>query len=242
MWQALQEELHEAGLTVVTVALDIDPEKARPWIEAAPASDGAPAPVALIDSSHSVNELLGINNVPMAVWIDEEGQLVRPAENARIEESAYGKIEITPDLPERMQVALTELQKMPDTGNDYRAAIVDWATNGAASRFSLAADEVIARSQPRSRNHAEAAACFELGQHLYRTTGDKEAAVPWWKKAHALDRGNWTYKRQAWTLESTPEGEPSDLGQDVGDTYGTSWLDDVLATGGGDNYVTAPQL
>lgn len=242
MWQALQEELHGAGLTIVTVALDIDPQKARPWIEAAPAPDGAPAPVALIDSSHSVNELLGINNVPMAVWIDEDGRLVRPAENARIEESEYGKIEITPELPEPLQVALTELQKMPDTGDEYRAAIVDWAHNGAASQFALPADEVIARSQPRSRDHAEAAACFELGQHLYRTTGNKEAAVPWWKKAHALDRGNWTYKRQAWTLESTPEGEPSDLPQQVGDTYGTSWIDDVLATGGGNNYGTPPQL
>ena len=242
MWQALQEELHGAGLTIVTVALDIDPQKARPWIEAAPAPDGAPAPVALIDSSHSVNELLGINNVPMAVWIDEDGRLVRPAENARIEESEYGKIEITPELPEPLQVALTELQKMPDTGDEYRAAIVDWAHNGAASQFALPADEVISRSQPRSRDHAEAAACFELGQHLYRTTGNKEAAVPWWKKAHALDRGNWTYKRQAWTLESTPEGEPSDLPQQVGDTYGTSWIDDVLATGGGNNYGTPPQL
>lgn len=242
MWQELQEELHEAGLTVVTVALDIDPDKARPWIEAAPAPDGAPAPIALIDSSHSVNELLGINNVPMAVWIDEDGRLVRPAENARIKESDYRKVEITPELPERRRIALTELQKMPDTGNEYRAAIVDWAGSGAESRFALPADEVITRSQPRPRAHAEAAACFELGQHLYRTTGDKEVAVPWWKKAHALDRGNWTYKRQAWTLESTPEGEASDLSQDVGDTYGTSWLDDLLATGGADNYLTPPRL
>jgi hypothetical protein len=242
VWQALYEELHAAGLTVVTVALDIDPEKARPWIDAVTPSDDASSHISLVDSSHSINELLGINNVPMAVWIDEEGQLVRPAENARIEQSAYAKIEITADLPERMQVALTELKKMPDTGDEYRAAIVDWAHNGAASQFALPADEVIARSQPRSRHHAEAAACFELGQHLYRTTGNKEAAVPWWKKAHALDRSNWTYKRQAWTLESTAEGEASDLAQDVGDTYGTSWLDDVLATGGADNYLTVPQL
>ncbi len=226
----------------MTVALDIDPEKARPWIEAGAPSEGAAPHIALVDSAHLVDEVLGINNVPMAVWIDENGRLVRPAESASIEESELRNLEISPDLPERLQIALTEIKKIPESAKEYRAAVVDWATNGADSRFVLAADEVIARSQPRSRDHAEAAAWFELGQHVFRTTGDKDAAVPLWKRAHALDRGNWTYKRQAWTLETTPEGEPSDLSQEVGDSYGTSWLDDVLALGGGANYGIAPDL
>jgi hypothetical protein len=227
---------------IVTVALDIDPEQARPWIEAAPPSDGATPHVALVDSAHLVDELLGINNVPMAVWIDESGRIVRPAESASIEVSELRNMEISPDLPERLRIALTEIKKIPDSAQDYRAAIIDWATNGADSRFALDAADVIARSQPRSRDHAEAAAWFELGQHVFRTTGDKDAAVPLWKRAHALDRSNWTYKRQAWTLETTQEGQPSDLSQEVGDTYGTSWLDDVLALGGGANYGIAPQL
>jgi hypothetical protein len=35
VWQALHEELEPLGVTVVTVALDLDPDKARPWIDAA---------------------------------------------------------------------------------------------------------------------------------------------------------------------------------------------------------------
>ena len=54
---------------------------------------------------------------------------------------------------------------------------------------------------------------------------------------------NWTYKRQAWTLDTTPEGatpeRPDAGGRRV---YGTSWLDDVLALGGGARYVVEPQL
>ena len=58
-WQALHAELEGQGVTVVTVALDIDPEKARPWIEAA-----APTHPSLIDTAHVTDELFGFNNVP----------------------------------------------------------------------------------------------------------------------------------------------------------------------------------
>jgi len=235
-WQALHEELVNSGLTVVTVALDLDPAQASSWIDAA-----GPTHPSLIDSAHSVDELLGINNVPMAVWIDESGTLVRPAESASIEVSPLRSMEIGEDLPARMQVALREIKKMPDVAEDYREAIVDWVQNGSSSRFALDPAEVVARSEPRLMDHSRAAACFELGQTLYSKAG-KDAAVPWWKKAHSLDRGNWTYKRQAWTLESTRPGEASDLAQEVADSYGTSWLDDVLALGGGSEYGTLPDL
>ncbi len=221
---------------MVTVALDLDPEKARPWVEAA----GSTHP-ALVDVHHRVDEAFGINNVPMGVWIDESGTLVRPPESASIEVSALQSMEISDDLPERMRIALTEIKKIPAEPEGYRAAIADWVAHGADSRFALSPDEVIAASQPRSLDHSRAAACFELGCHLHDTVG-KDAAVPYWKEAHRLHPENWTYKRQAWTLESTPPGEPSDLTQEVQDTYGTSWLDDVLALGGGEAYGIRPRV
>jgi len=69
----------------------------------------------------------------------------------------------------------------------------------------LTPDEVVERSLPRGADEARAAACFELGEHLRRTVGH-DAAVPWWREAHRLHPANWTYKRQAWTLVTTPEG------------------------------------
>ena len=235
MWQALHEELESSGLTVVTVALDFDVEKARPWIEAA-----APTHPSVIDREHRVDELFGIINVPMAVWIDESGTLVRPAEAASIRPSRLAGVEISDQLPERMRTVLTEMKRMPDTGAAYRAAIVDWAANGADSRYALSPDAVIAASQPRPFEHSRAAACFELGRHLYEQ-GDKAAAIPWWKQAHELHPENWTYKRQAWTLESTPDGANSDKMQEVQDVYGTSWSDEFLKTGA-ENYSVLPDL
>jgi len=179
--------------------------------------------------------------VPMAVWIDESGTLVRPAEGASIQESPLRSMEISDDLPERIRLVLGEFKKMPEIAEAYRAAIVDWATRGGDSQYALTPDEVIERSLPRSADHSRAAACFELGHHAY-SLGDRDAAITWWKEAHALFPENWTYKRQAWTLESTPEGENSDKAQEVQDTYGTSWTDEFLRMGGGPAYVIAPQL
>jgi hypothetical protein len=233
----LHDELEGSGLTVVTVALDVKPENAYPFIDAA-----APAHPSLVDSKHVTDELFGFMNVPMAVWIDETGVLVRPAEHAAVQRSPLRDVEIPDGLPERMDRMLREVKAIKDPSADYRAAIVDWVEHGAQSQFALRPDEVIERSRPVSTDAARATACFELGQHLWCTEGN-EAAIAWWREAHRLDPDNWTYKRQAWTFVTTPDGatEP-DLVQGPNETYEGNWLDDVLACGGGVNYYHEPQL
>ena len=227
---------------MVTVAIDIEPAHTYKWIDAAAPSSPELAHTALIDTRHCTDELFGFINIPMAVWIDEAGTIVRPAEGASIERSPLRDMEIPEGLPERLEQTLREVKAIPDSSEEYRAAIVDWAHHGAASPFVLSPDDVVARSQPRGDDEARAAACFELGEHLRRTVGD-DAAVPWWREAHRLYPGNWTYKRQAWTLVTTPEGaEDNDLLQERNDVYEGSWLDDVIAGGGGAHYTVIPQL
>jgi hypothetical protein len=221
----------------VTVALDVEPAHTHTWIDAA-----APTHPSLIDTTHITGELFGFVNIPMAVWIDEDGVLVRPAESASIVRSPLRDSEIPPGLPERIDRAMREVKKMPDHAESYRAAIVDWANRGADSPYALTPDEVVARSLPRGDDEARAAACFELGEHLRRTVGH-DAAVPWWREAHRLHPANWTYKRQAWTLVTTPAGATeNDLFQGPNDVYDGNWLDDVIALGGGEAYTVEPRL
>jgi hypothetical protein len=73
VWQALHEELKDRGFAIITVAIDQNPDDARPWIDAA-----RPTHPALIDSRHVVPDLYNMVNVPTVVWIDERGRLVRP--------------------------------------------------------------------------------------------------------------------------------------------------------------------
>jgi hypothetical protein len=183
----------------------------------------------------------------MAVWIDENGTIVRPAESASIERSPLRDMDIPEGLPERLDTTFRVVKAIPDHSEEYRAAIVDWATKGSSSQFVLAPDEVISRSLPRGDDEARATACFELGEYLRRTADSPDeghaASVPWWREAHRLFPSNWTYKRQAWTLVTTPEGAAeNDLLQGPNDVYEGNWLDDVVAGGGGEAYTIEPRL
>jgi hypothetical protein len=232
VWQALHEEISPLGVDIVTVALDVNPTHATPWIDIA-----KPTHPSLIDTAHVTAELYGFQNVPMAVWIDENGMFVRPPELASIE--ARITRTVPDEAPDRIKQMMAEINEFPDVGEAYRAAIIDWAHKGAASEFVLSPDDVVARSQGRTEDHSRAAACFELGQHLFHTEGH-ESAVPWWREAHRLFPENWSYKRQAWTLVTTPaDAEANDLMQAPNDVYDGSWLEDLIAQGGGGSYYPA---
>ena len=214
------------GAEVVTVALDVGgADAARPFLDAA-----QPDHPSLIDDAHRCDEVFGFLNVPNAVWIDEQGMLVRPAHGATLQRSPFLDMEVPEGLG-RLGEQLHEVKKIVTTDPDlYRSAIHDWLEHGAASRFALPPDEVVARSRPRPVEHAEAAAAFELAQHLHRE-GAPDDAVRWFRRAHELDPANWTYKRQAWTFATTEPGQPSDLVQGPTDLYEGNWLDDVRRVG-----------
>ncbi len=217
--------MHPKRVEVVTVALDVDPEAARPFIEAA-----HPSHPSLIDRAHVTDELFGFVNVPNGVWIDESGTIVRPAEPAHPGRNPFTESFRTIDLssvPADVADVLREAQKIRTDPDAYAAMIDDWVEHGAQSRFALAPDEVVRRSQPRGGTEAMAAAEFELGEHLH-TAGDHAAAIPHWREAHRLFPGNWTYKRQAWNFEDP-------VRQGHTDAYDGSWYEDVLAIGA-ENY------
>jgi len=222
VWQELSTELGPRGLEVVTVALDTGGvEAARPWIEAA-----KPEHPSLIDRAHVVDELFGIVNVPSGVWIDEEGTIVRPPETAYPARPNYGDQEIPPAASTREAAEIAEVRKLRTEAEAYVSALRDWVEHGARSRFVLPPEEVLRRSRPRPPEEAEAAARFELGQHLHRL-GRAEDAVRHFQVAYRLQPENWTYKRQAWDLLG-PHQSPLAV-------YGGDWLTDVRKVGA-ENY------
>jgi hypothetical protein len=222
VWQGLRSELQPLGLEVVTVALDVDPEDARPSIEAA-----APEHPSLIDAKHVVGELFGISNVPSGVWIDEEGMIVRPPGPAYVSPSLNARIRGGMKPPPLAPDLLELVMKLDYDHELYLRGLRDWAEHGAESEWAHSPDEVIARSSPRSDDQARAAAHFELGEHLHEL-GDVEAAQRHWREAHRLQSENWTYKRQAWHLVAPGEQGPNSA-------YDGYWLHDVKQLGA-ENY------
>jgi len=183
-----------------------------------------------VDPSHRLVELFGITNVPFALWVDEAGRIVRPAEVAFLprpsqpgdtgqEQSLARALERLP--PERR--AIVEAMTRSSTAIDrtrYITAVRDWVANGPRSAYVLPPEQVIRRSRPRPPDAAVAAAHFEIAQHLHRT-GHRLDAVPHFQAAHRLDPDNWSYPRQAYSLVDESMGNP----------YGSDLLAEVARVG-----------
>ncbi len=235
MWQELRSELHPLGLEIVTVGLDtVGAEACRRFIERA-----APEHPSLIDRHHAMAELFGVVNIPNSVWIDEAGMIVRPAEAApapRREE----RVGSGGELSGRVGAIMAEASKIRTDADSYHAALREWVARGAESEYALSPDEVVARSQPRDADAARGTAHFELATHL-ETEGHHDAAIPHFREAHRLVPDNFSYKRQAWSMEPGADGPLARFWQGPSEDdpgawpYDGDWLTDVKEFGA-ENY------
>lgn len=224
MWQGVRDELHPLGFEIVSVAMDTNGiAAAGPHIEAA-----NPSYPVLLDPSHSLGASLGIINVPMGVWIDEDGVLVRPAELCSAPTPRAEKLgQLLPAAEGRMREMILEAMKMELDTETYAAALRDWVHNGKRSRYALTPEQVALRSAPRPPEVSLAAASFELGQHLHRTGREAEARR-FFREAHRLQPENWTYKRQAWSMVDPSQGPT--------EHYDGDWLTDIRKVGASNYY------
>jgi len=184
VWQALYEELAGHDFVVLAVAMDSREGDAQPWIDAA-----RPTYPTLIDRDHRLAELYGIVNVPQAVWIDEAGGIVRPAEAAGAYEGFRKMNRATREMPE--DVARTTAQAR----TTYLDAIRDWARNGARSRHAFGPGQARAHVPPLTEDIAQAQACFRLGQFLTRH-GQAAESQRFMKEASRLHPDSWCIWRQ----------------------------------------------
>jgi len=158
---------------------------AGPWITSA-----KPEYTVLIDTTHLVTRLYDMVNVPTAVWINEEGRIVRPNEVAYVDNRF---------------TFMHHLEAAP-----YLAGIRDWVQKGEQSPFVLTEAQLKARMKPQKPEHGLAAAEFALAEYLYHA-GHGVDAIPHYKEAQRLNPDSWNYKRQAWAL--------SDADRDYGTNF-----------------------
>ncbi len=197
MWQALYDELKDKGFMVVAVAEESrGAEHARPWIEQAKSSYWQ-----LIDANHRLSDLYNLVNVPQAVWIDEEGRIVRPPETAG-----------STDHFRRMDLATRTLSPQDQAERlaarqAYLDAIRAWVTTGA---HALPTDSVRANLPRVTPEIAEARTRFRLGvwlrAHDRADEGDRQMA-----EASRLHPDSWSMWRQARDLEEVGKASGLDF-------------------------------
>ncbi len=189
-WQTFYQELKEKNFEIVSVAQDTGGVKdAGPWITKA-----NPQFTVLIDQEHLVTKLYGMVNVPTAVWINEQGKIVRPNEVAFVDDrfKSFSHVDAAP----------------------YLDAIRDWVANGERSPFLLTESQLREKLTPVSADRLTADAEFSLAEHLFHS-GHAQEAVAHFKEAQRLAPDNWNYKRQAWLLSDAERDYGTNFGKEV---------------------------
>jgi hypothetical protein len=176
----LYAELKDRNFEIIAAAQDTGGEAAAgQWYDRANATF-----TALVDTQHAVSSAYQFINVPMGIWVDGKGRVVRPAEPAWTTDQV---MKIPPDKSIRTE------------GEAYVAAIRDWVQNGERSRFALSDEEFARRVKPRSPAEMEADASFKLAVWFHENGNDALAARHW-QRAQELNPDDWNYHRQEWSF------------------------------------------
>jgi len=204
VWQRFVEQRADRGaFALLSVAVDADPERPRPFAE------GRPFPT-VVDSAGVLGRLYDFDVVPNGLFLDEHGimrylhvggfDIRRPeiaqqvdalfrADFAGGEQPAYAAQE-SPEL----EVLRTELVERPDeAGLHFTLGEVLLGEGRAAE-----AEDAFRRATELDPDDWSAA--FGLGTALYQQD-EVPQALAWWRTALARDPHNFTVRKQIWMVE-----------------------------------------
>jgi hypothetical protein len=145
----------------------------------------------LIDVQHAVSTAYQFINVPMGIWIDEKGRVVRPAE---------------PAWTTNQTLKIGADKSIVTEGEPYVAALRDWVKNGERSVYALSDEEFAARVKPRSAAEMEADASFKLAVWFHEHQNG-ELAAKYFVHAQELNPDDWNYHRQEWSFTPQEAGK-----------------------------------
>ncbi len=182
----MYSELKDQNFEIIAAAQDTGSEAAAgQWYDRAKATF-----TTLIDVQHAISTAYQFVNVPMGIWIDERGRVVRPAEPAWTEgrTDKFGGKAIVIE------------------GDKYVAALHDWVRNGDRSPYALSDEEFARRVKPRSPAEMEADASFKLGV-WFHDNGNQQLAAKYFEHAQQLNPDDWNYHRQEWSFTPQEAGK-----------------------------------
>src|SRR3954467_2871477 len=163
-------------------------DAARPFIERA-----QPTYPCLIDVQHIVSELYNMVNVPSAVWIAEDGRIVRPTETAGTGDEWRGMMKGAMGPQER--------NTLRERREQYTDAVRDWVEKGDESIYALSPEQVQVRTKLPSEDESLAPAPFRIGRCLWEH-GNRDEAYAFLEEAKRLRPDSWNFRRQTWNLEA----------------------------------------
>ncbi len=178
------EEVKDEDFMIVSVAMDANIEAARPWV-----NEASPSYVTLIDQNHLLSSLYNMVNVPQAVWIDEQGKIVRPTESG-------GSIDILREFDPELGGFPQEAQERAGAAKGvYTEAVKDWAINGSSSKYLFNESDAKNHLEEMTDDMALAHAKFLLGCYLQRE-GRQDEADTLFAECRELHPDSWNIFRE----------------------------------------------
>ena len=213
MWQQfLQERPERRNLAFLSVAVDVNPDRARPY-----ASD-KPFPT-VVDSAGLLGRMFDFDVVPNGLFVDEQGVLRfihiggfdirRPEVGPQVDallSTDFSNAAQPPRLlsQEAADVEVLRVELVSDPDN----AGLHFALGDALLRDGRLADAEAALRRAADLDVTDWSARFALGTAQYQQDRTEEALASW-RAALALDPPNFTVRKQIWMVEHPEKFYPT---------------------------------
>ena len=213
MWQQfLQERPEWRDLAFLSVAVDVNPDRTRPY-----ASD-KPFPT-VVDSAGLRGRMFDFDVVPNGLFVDEQGVLRfihiggfdirRPEVGPQVDALLSTDFSNAPPPPRLLsqEAADVEVLRVELVGDPNNAGL-HFALGDALLRDGRLADAEAAMRRAADLDVTDWSARFALGTAQYQQDRTEEALASW-RAALALDPPNFTVRKQIWMVEHPEKFYPT---------------------------------
>lgn len=209
MWQQYLESRPQ--LAFLSVAVDVDPQRPRPYAE----DKSFPT---VVDSAGQLGRLFDFDVVPNGLFVDEQGivrfihiggfDIRRPEVAPQIDallESDFSSDPIVESLrQESLEVEVLRVELVDDPDN----AGLQFALGDALLREGRLAEAESTLRRAAELDPSDWSSRFGLGTALYQQGRTDEALLSW-RQALALDPPNFTVRKQIWMVEHPEKFYPT---------------------------------
>jgi hypothetical protein len=211
-WQQfIDEHAGQASFAFLSVAVDVDPERPKPYAQ--PYSFPT-----VVDSAGVLGRLYDFDVVPNCVFLDEEGvirfihvggfEVQRPEIVQQVEALLHADFAggeqpgFVVQEPLDVELLRAEVAQHPDQ------PALHYALGEVLMRERRLADAASAFRRASDLDATDWSAPFALGTALYQQ-GDTQEALRWWRTALQRDPKNFTVHKQIWWVEHPEKFYPS---------------------------------
>ena len=216
-WQTFYQKHQNESFELIAVAMDAQgPKVVRPFVAKANATF-----VTVVDSADGLWDLYGFDVIPNGYYIDERGYIrylkvggfdVREPTTTKILADLlaekWGKKPIRvsdkPRLSAKKEIVqLTKQLKVSSRGVEKRLHLAELLVETEQYKKAGKEYDTILAQHPR-----QVRALFGRGV-VYHREKKTDKALECWRRAYALDTGNWIIRKQIWAVEHPEQFYPA---------------------------------